>query len=274
MHTRKKALQALLQERRALIDPTTHGLTRPTGSGRRAPGLSQQQVDILTSRAIGTYHRLESGIYKHPPSDLLQAVAQLLSLTEQEWVALYRYARAEDPPAPLYPQSGHQVPGVWQTAVDGITHMAYVTDASWGLLACNSQFAELFPQAEAPDNTMRWMLWDGREHLTDWATDWAPFVLPQLRAALAARPDDPTLQAIERDVHADPELNALYTHGSTGYIHPDGDERPIRHAVLGDGWVTMCAAQPMAAPGARLVILVFHPGPERAHARTPMLRAR
>ena len=41
----------------------------------------------------------------------------------------------------------------------------------------------------------------------------------------------------------------------------------------GPGWVTMCAAQPMAAPGARLIILVFHPGEKRRHTRMPMLRA-
>ena len=269
----KQALKQLLKERRALISPEAHGLPRPTGQGRRAPGLSQHQVDQLLNRAIGTYRRLESGKYPNPPADLLRAVARLFGLNEQEWISLCRYALGQDPPGPLNPASGKEVPGVWQEALDGIQHPAYVSDASWDLLACNQLFLDLFDDGKAPSNTMRWMLFDGRHQLTDWETAWAPLILPQLRAALAQRPDDHTLVAIEHDVLTDPVTAAIYQSNGGGYIHPDGDERPIHHATLGPGWVTMCAAMPLTAPGSRLIILIYHPGQRRAHARTPVLRA-
>ncbi|MFJ4923773.1 helix-turn-helix domain-containing protein [Streptomyces sp. NPDC088725] len=270
----KKALRTLLRERRALIDPESHGLSRPTGQGRRAPGLSQQQVDQLLNRAIHTYHRLEAGTYPNPPVDLLRDVAQLFALNEQEWVSLCRYARAQDPPGPLHTSSGKAVPGAWQEAVDGITHMAYITDASWDLLTCNEAFADLFPAGQVPANIMRWMLLEeeARKTLTDWENAWAPPVMPQLRSALASRPDDLTLRQIENEIYADPVGAPLYEAGGAS-IHPDGDERPILHHRHGAGWVTMCAAQPLTAPGARLIILVFHAGASRAHARTAMLRA-
>ncbi|KIF77858.1 hypothetical protein QR77_36580 [Streptomyces sp. 150FB] len=270
----KKALRTLLRERRALIDPESHGLSRPTGQGRRAPGLSQQQVDQLLNRAIHTYHRLEAGTYPNPPVDLLRDVAELFALNEQEWVSLCRYAREQDPPGPLRTSSGQEVPGVWQEAVDSIGHMAYVTDASWDLLACNQAFADLFPSGRPPSNTMRWMLLDedGRRTLTDWETAWAPLVLPQLSSALASRRDDQVLRQIEKEVLVDPVAGPIYEAGGAS-IHPDGDERPIFHAQHGPGWVTMCAAQPLTAPGSRLIILVFHAGTRRAHTRTPMLRA-
>lgn len=270
----KQALKRLLKERRALISPEAHGFTRTgPGPGRRAPGLSQHQVDQLTNRAIGTYRRLESGHYPNPPVDLLRDVAHLFGLNEQEWISLCRYALGQDPPGPLTQASGKEVPGVWQEALDGICHPAYVSDASWDLLAANRPFYDLFPPGHAPTNTMRWMLFEGRAQLTDWETAWAPLVLPQLRAALAQRPDDDILQAIEKDVLADPVTARIYQTGSGGYIHPDGDERPIHHARLGPGWVTMCAAMPLTAPGSRLIILIYHPGQRRAHARTPVLRA-
>ncbi|MFF1688190.1 MULTISPECIES: helix-turn-helix domain-containing protein [unclassified Streptomyces] len=270
----KTALRALLRERRALIAPESHGFTRPTGQGRRAPGLSQHQVDQLLHRTLGTYHRLESGSYPNPPTGLLHDVAQLFGLNEQEWVLLCRYALRRDPPGPLHPSSGKEVPGVWQEAVDSIGHMAYVTDASWDLLAWNQPFGALFPSSRVPGNTMRWMLLDpdGRKSLTNWHTAWAPLVMPQLRAALASRPRDDTLRQIEKEVLADPEAAPIYESGGAS-IHPDGDERPLMHAVHGPGWVTMCAAQPMTAPGARLIILVFHPGARRSHTRTAMLSA-
>ncbi|MGH4034960.1 helix-turn-helix domain-containing protein [Actinomycetota bacterium Odt1-20B] len=269
----KSALRALLRERRALIAPESHGFTRPTGQGRRARGLSQHQVDQLLHRALGTYHRLESGNYPNPPTGLLRDVARLFGLNEQEWVSLCRYALLQDPPGPLHPTSGKEIPGVWQEAVAGIRHIAYVSDASWDLLAYNEPFAALFPDRAVPSNTMRWMLLDGRGVLTDWHTAWAPLVMPQLRAALAARPEDDVLRQIEKEILADPDAAPIYQAGHDSFPHPDGDERPLLHAEMGPGWVTMCAAQPMTAPGARLIILVFHPGTQRAHLRAPMLRA-
>ncbi|MFB7312936.1 helix-turn-helix transcriptional regulator [Streptomyces sp. NPDC056192] len=270
----KKALRHLLKERRDLIQPEGHGFERSAKQGRRAPGLSQHQVDQLCHRTLGTYRRLESGSYPNPPADLLRDVATLFALNEQEWVSLYRFIGIGDPPGPLTPLSGKEVPGVWQEAVDGMKHPAYVTDASWELLAHNEAFDRLFPHGRVPANTMRWMLLepDGRNTLTDWATAWAPLVLPQLRAALAARPEDETLKQLEKEVLADPECAPIWDAGGA-HIHPDGDERPLLHAQDGPGWVTMCAAQPMTAPGARLIVLVFHPGEKRAHMRTPMLRA-
>jgi hypothetical protein len=267
----KQALKKLLKLRRHRIPPEMHGLTRPTGPGRRTPGLSQLQVDQLTNRAEGTYQRLESGAYPHPPVDLLRDIACLFRFNEQEWISLCRYARGEDPPGPLYDASGHAVPAAWEDAVAGCNHMAYVTDASWNLLTCNSHFHALFDSGRAPANTMRWMLLDGRDQLTDWATSWAPLVMPQLQAALAQRPDDRVLRGIEADVLADPQAQPLYEAGGAS-IHPDGDERPIRHATAGPGWVTMCVAQPLAAPGSRLMILIFRPGPRRNSPRPPMLQ--
>ncbi|MFH8610787.1 helix-turn-helix domain-containing protein [Streptomyces sp. NPDC018029] len=270
----KTALRALLRERRALIAPESHGFARPTGQGRRAPGLSQHQVDQLLHRTFGTYHRLESGNYPNPPTSLLRDVARLFGLNEQEWVSLCRYALLQDPPGPLHLSSGKEVPGVWQEAVDGIGHMAYVTDASWEMLAYNTAFAGMFPNGKVPGNTLRWMLLDphGRETLMNWHTAWAPMVLPQLRAALATRPDDDILRQIEKEILADPELADLYTAGNS-HPHPDGDERPLLHALEGPGWVTMCAAQPLTAPGSRLMILVFHRGTQRTHSRASILRS-
>lgn len=278
MHsTHKAALKTLLEERRSLIDPHQHDRELPPGKGRRAPGLglTQQHVDELCHVATGTYRRLESGTYRNPPIKLLRSVAQLFAMNEQEWTTLCRLAGIGNPPDPLTPRSGKEIPGVWQEAVDGMQHMAYVTDASWDLIAYNKPFARLFPEGHMPWNTMRWMALDpdARRTLTDWHTAWAPLVLPQLRAALTQRPEDETLLRIEEDVLADPSCAPIYRAGG-GHIHPDGDERPIRHAVNGPGWVTMCAAQPMTAPGARLIVLVFHPGERRAHTRTPILRSR
>ncbi|MCQ4206061.1 MmyB family transcriptional regulator [Streptomyces longispororuber] len=270
----KKALRALLRERRALIAPESHGFTRPTGQGRRAPGLSQHQVDQLLHRTLGTYHRLESGNYPNPPTSLLRDIALLFDLNEQEWTSLCRFALHQDPPGPLLASSGKEIPGIWQEAVDGIEHIAYVTDASWDLLTYNTAFAELFPDSHVPSNTMRWMLLDrsARHTLMDWSTAWVPWIIPQLRAAITARPDDEILGGIEREMLTIPEIAAAYDEGGA-VVHPDGHERPLRHALKGPGWASICAAQPMTAPGSRMFIILFRPGADRPGPSRPMLRA-
>lgn len=199
-HTDKSALRTLLTVRRALIDPAGHGFHRSSRRGRRAPGLSQHQVDQLLHRTPGTYRRLESGAWPRPDTGFLRDVAMLFALDEQEWVSLCRYAGIGDPPGPLTPRSGKEVPGVWQEAVDGMTHPAYITDASWELVTYNDEFSRLFPGRRVPTNTLRWMLLEpqGRAMLIDWENSWAPLVVPQLRAALATRPDDEVLRRIER----------------------------------------------------------------------------
>lgn len=273
----EKSLKKFLKERRDQITPESVGLSRFAGSGRRAPGLTQHQVDQLLGQPIRTCYLLESGHNTNPSDDLLRAVARLYRLDEHEWVLLYRYAREEEPPRHLYPETGYQVPAAWQAAVDGIQHMAYVGDAAWNVIAYNKHWASMFPSGVCPENTLRWMCLsdEARTVLTDWEREWAPRVLPQLRGALAAR-RDPTLQQLEADVLADPVAGPLYeAPGVT--LHPDGDERPLNHATHGPGWVTMCSAQPESAQGARLMILVFNkekrlPGPRtplRSPAHTP-----
>lgn len=271
----KVALRFLLRERRALITPEAHGLSRPTRQGRRAPGLSQAQVDQLLHRAPDTYGRLESGRYPNPPVDLLEDVARLLGMNEHDWMALWRYALGQDPPHPLHSRSGEVVPGVWREVLDGISHMAYISDRSWNLLAHNEPFAALFPGRRVPDNVMHWMTVDpaGRDMLVRWETAWAPLVLPQLRAALAADQGDPVLAGIERDVLADPVAARIYE-SAGAYLRPREGERPVRHAERGPGWVTVCGAQPMAAPRARLMILPFRAGERPDAGRMLPLRAR
>ncbi|MEU8469542.1 helix-turn-helix domain-containing protein [Streptomyces sp. NPDC029006] len=269
----KQALKQLLNTSRARIAPETHGLTRPTGPGRRTPGLSQHQIDQILNWSIGTYRHLEAGHNDNPTFDLLRGIARLFGYNEQEWTTLCRLARGESPPGPLYDTAGNAVPSAWDDVVKAVASPAYVTDASWNLLTCNAQFHALFDGGQAPANTMRWMLLDGRDQLTDWENAWAPFVMPQLDHALSLRPDDQVLSRIRDEVLADPVARSIYTAGGTS-IHPDGDERPIRHAVEKQGWVTMCVAEPLAAPGSRFMVLIFRPGERRTTARPPMLEAR
>lgn len=273
----RDALNGLLESRRALIDPVTFGLERPQRQGRRAAGLgvSQEQLDQIAGYAPRTYNRLVNGKIIDPSYPLLRAYANALRLTEQEWVAMCRYARGDDRDRALNPRSGKKVPGMWADAVEGFRHMAYITDQSYNLLAHNEPFADLFANRQPPPNMMEWILLSeaARTTLTDWPTVWAPYVLPQLRGARAILPDDCILAAIEQAVIADPACGPMYEERTTAQVHPDGQERPLLHPLLGPGWANICAAEPLSSPNARLMIVMFYPGAGPSHVRRPHLHA-
>ncbi|MFJ5829094.1 helix-turn-helix domain-containing protein [Streptomyces sp. NPDC093089] len=62
----------MLQERRAALDPVTAGFpARGSGPGRKAVGLSQEQMDELLVRTHGTCNRFENGRLAHPGGEMI-----------------------------------------------------------------------------------------------------------------------------------------------------------------------------------------------------------
>jgi len=84
--------------------------------------------------------------------------------------------------------------------------------------------------------------------------------LAQLKSAVLAHPENEDLRGLEAQALADPVTRPIYTHPELEYVHPDSDTRPLHHAELGPGMVTMCAAEPFSLPGGRLMIIPFVPG--------------
>lgn len=271
----KAALTAFLRDRRDSLKPGDYGFDCEPRRGRRVPGLSQEQVASLLGRPLLAYQRLESGNYPNPPVDLLEAVARLYGLSEEQWKALNYFARGAEPPSPLHAHSSLELPGGWQDAVECYTSMAYLTDHRWNVLVSNKAWSAMFPRRQTPANTMRWMLCEpeARTVLTDWDTAWAPRVAPQLRAARAALPYDDVLADLEDEVLSDPDAGPIYEAVGDVQVHPDGAERPLWHAEQGPGWVSLYAAAPMSAPHARLMMMTFHPGDKPRNFHRPPLRA-
>ncbi|WP_051716754.1 helix-turn-helix domain-containing protein [Streptomyces sp. NRRL F-5727] len=261
----RRSLKRVLQERRAAIDPTSRGFPRRSpGPGRRAAGLSQEQMDDLLLRSRGTYNRFENGRLPRPSGDFLAAVAKILGLSEQEWTFLWRLTRKENPPRTLHSGSGMSVAGMWQQIVDRIDGaVAYVSDAEYTVIAHNAEFRRLFPPGRAPLNVMRYLLLDVRartETLTDWETRWAPAMVPHFKQSVEARPDSLLLASLERAVLADPLVGPLYrASASVPVAYADGSELPIHHAVHGPGVLTTCLAEPVSAPGARVNLSFYTP---------------
>jgi hypothetical protein len=270
----REALQTLLSRARARVDPTELGLApRNDPRGRKVAGLTHEHMTRLLGWPEHKYGYVERGKLANIGADVLAPVARILHLSDHEWEALVLYATGVPPAFRLDPELGTAVPRPWQRVLASTGEMAYVNDVAWDVVAYNAAFTRLFPRRDVPDNTMRWMLLDPEARgvtLAQWETAWLPLLVPQVRAAVAGNPHNRTLAQLQADAKRDPVVAPYFEKPTAEYIQPRADgARPILHAELGPGWVTMCAAGPFGVPGGRLMFVLFDEG-ERPLVEPPL----
>ncbi|WP_079064069.1 helix-turn-helix domain-containing protein [Streptomyces sp. NRRL F-4489] len=260
----REELRRLLRTKRRATWPQDIGL-----APREEPGVYQHEVAACIHHSVQTYRRLEQGQLPHPALDLLAAVARLLNMSEVEWADLCRLALDCDPPHPIRPHSGLEVPAAWAEFIEAIPHPAWTSDQCWTVLSYNTAWANVFRSGKPPRNHLRWGLLDpdARENtLLGWERYWAPNLLLELRAAREALRDDPVLLEIDHAVREDPTVGPMYAALPRAYTETDGDCRPLRHHLLGDIWVTLLSACPTQSPRARvggLLLSKHRPRPQR-----------
>lgn len=270
----REALQTLLSRARARVDPAELGLApRSDPRGRKVAGLTHEHMTRLLGWPEHKYGYVERGKLANIGADVLAPIARILHLSDHEWEALVLYATGLPPAFRLDPELGTAVPRPWQRVLASTSEMAYVNDVAWDIVAYNAAFTRLFPRGEVPRNTMRWMLLDPEARsvtLAQWETAWLPLLVPQVRAAVAGNPHNRTLAKLQADAKRDPVVAPYFEKPTAEYIQPRADgARPVLHAELGPGWVTMCAAGPFGVPGGRLMFVLFDRG-DRPPVEPPM----
>lgn len=93
-------LGEFLRSRRALLRPKDAGLPTYGGTRRRVPGLRREELAQLAGVSAGYYTRLEQGQSPNASDSVLDAVARVLRLDEDERAHLYSLAR----PRPRLPR--------------------------------------------------------------------------------------------------------------------------------------------------------------------------
>jgi transcriptional regulator with XRE-family HTH domain len=270
-------LTALLRYRRAQVDPVDAGLPRRGGRGRRAVGLSQAQVAQLLFRTERWYGQFERGGVDAPPPELLEDVARVLRMNEQERAALYLYALGQEPPdrSAGGPEDGtaHDAGGVlpWEGLLDDVSpHPVAVTDVAWTVVAHNRGFAAFHralgggrAAGATPHgfNLLHWQLLceEARDRqLLDWESGWARSAAARLRYSLARHPNNRRLRRIEQEVLADPRAEAVYR----DCAHTFETERRL-HPVRLDGWgsgrLAVLSMRPYGGSRTWLNIMVLEP---------------
>lgn len=260
------ALRTFLVQARARTDASQFPQLRAQVAqrdprGRRRAGLTQAHMDTLLGRTTGTYGDLERGAAVRP--GLLKDTARILQLTHDEWRTVWAWAFSTEPSEALAKPPGLLLGDRWQAVLDSMTSMASICDAEGQILAYNEPFRALFGPRPVPANWLRWTTVDptAREVLIDWPTHWAPASFARFRTALALHNESQHLNELLQEILADEETARLYeTAGSTTSMASQAAaRRPVRHSTWGDGWVTLCTANPTDTPGTRLYIAPFTP---------------
>ena len=264
----RRELAQFLRSRRARLVPEDVGL--PFGPRRRTPGLRREEIAVLAGLSPTWYIYLEQGRDIRPSPEVLDSLARVLRLDEDERRYLHLLAYGQPP----RPQSGGPevlAHGALQEVVRTIGEQpqpVVAVNAYADVLAWNRAAADWyvdFDQLPARDrNLLFWVFTaaEARERMLDWEPE-ARDMLARFRLAAARRPGDSRWSELAttlrrssrefRDWWSEHEVRE--EHSSVRRMRmADGSVCAVRLVVLGmvDGFHSVLVHVPIAAEAARL----------------------
>ncbi|MEV4131638.1 helix-turn-helix transcriptional regulator [Dactylosporangium sp. NPDC049742] len=147
------SLGEFLRNRRGRVSPAEAGL--PAGTGRRqTPGLRREELAALAGVSVDYYTRLERGRDTNPGRSVLDALASVLRLDDDERAHLHRLAG----PADDVKESGKEVrPALLELLETVRPTPAYVLTQTSDLLAANEEGGSLLPGLTVPGNLVTYV---------------------------------------------------------------------------------------------------------------------
>ncbi|MEE1756243.1 helix-turn-helix transcriptional regulator [Streptomyces sp. SP18CS02] len=239
-------LSEFLRSRRARLKPEDVGLPE-FGRRRRVPGLRREELSQLAGVSVAYYTRLEQGNGQNVSSEVLDAIARALRLTDAEHAHLTHLAKPtkkKKRTSPLRPQTVRPALQHLLDAMDGVP--AYLVGRRLDIIGWNRMARVLLGDFEAMPPGERNMAWQvflspgARDLYVDWETK-ATDVVSLLRLYAGCSADDPRLSALvgELSVHS-PEFRSLWAahtvqdkgHGAKRLHHPLVGEMSLTYETL------------------------------------------
>lgn len=256
---RAAELGAFLRSRRARVDPIARGFP---ANRRRKPGLRREELATLAGVTVSWLTKLEQGQAHAVSSDVLEALARALDLTDTERLHLFALAgyRIEE-----RSHGDAHVTAVLCALLEQLEpNPAYLLDRCWNIVAWNDAESRLFPRlrtlAGATPNLLELVFLDEdlNELMADHDVEQVRLV-SQFRSHCAEWPDDPDIDRLvdtlrtssaafaqlweARDVAPFVSTRRAFDHPRVGRLEFDHH----RLAVLGQ-------------PGMQLVVYTAAPG--------------
>jgi transcriptional regulator with XRE-family HTH domain len=191
----RQELANFLRTRRERISPADIGL--PTSRRRRTRGLRREEVAVLAGLSPTWYTYLEQARDIHPSPEVLDSLARVLSLSEDERRYLHQLAVGHVPVAAsdeVPPSETSMVTALVRHAGQG-PYPVYAINHAGDMIAWNEAATLWYTDWSARDGLDRNMLWwlmmsdEARERFVDWAED-ARNITARARSMLARYPRD------------------------------------------------------------------------------------
>ncbi len=252
----RRQLGEFLRNRRERIEPADVGL--PPGLRRRTRGLRREEVAVLSGLSPTWYTYLEQGRDINPSSQVLDSLAQVLKLSDDERQYLHSLVTPHEPPTPS-PDAAAAIIAQFVHLADASPYPVYGINLYSELLAWNPAVADYYTDfgalPAARRNMLRWMLEapEARERLVDWEED-TRAVVARLRAMSADHDGDQRLMTMIGELKLTSakfsewwDDHDVLGHGGQlrRFNHPEHGERTLR---------LMIAHSPDFEPA----IVVFH----------------
>jgi transcriptional regulator with XRE-family HTH domain len=196
----RQELARFLRSRRARVTPEQVGF--PAGAHRRTKGLRREEVAVLAGLSPTWYTYLEQGRDIRPSIQVLDSLARVLDLSEDE--RRYMHTLAHGQVVNPQPLEAEEARGGTMRRVVGLMgdnlYPVYATDVYCDLIAWNDAAAEWYDDwgAWPPEhrNMLRWLLVSptARERLPDWESDTRD-IIARWRSEAARWPHDARMKA-------------------------------------------------------------------------------
>jgi transcriptional regulator with XRE-family HTH domain len=211
---RRAGLADFLKTRRARLRPEQFDL--PTFQRRRTRGLRREELAQLVGVGVSWYTWLEQGRDIQVSNQVLERLADILRLNEEERRHLFVLARG---PVALPDEQGSEKPGqyaIYQAVLDGFIYPARLLDRRLNIVAWNECAHRIFGYDTCRTEREYNVVWSmfmnpvQREIHVNWERD-ARSCLASLRTASDQYPDNIWLTKLAADLQqASPEFRAWW----------------------------------------------------------------
>lgn len=240
----------------------------PVGSRRRASGLRREELAGLAGISPDYLTRLEQGRATAPSTQVVEALATALRLSDAERELLYRLAGHVAPGLGVVPA---RITASVQRLLDRLTHTPVaVFDATWTLLVANGPYDALMGDTSTWHGLERNAIWrnlvgpgPGAVHTAEERAVLQANQVADLRLTAARYPADRTLRKLIAELAArSPRFSELWE-SDPAAPHTTSKRKTIEHPTVGR--ITLdCDVLLVATDDVRIMMYTAEPGTEDA----------
>ena len=247
--------------------PDTAGV--PVGGRRRAAGLRREELAGLAGISVDYLTRLEQGRATSPSSQVVEALARALQLSDTERELLFRLAGQAAPGRDVVP--ARITPSV-QRLLDRLSHTPVaVHDAAWNLIVANQPYDALMGHTTSWHGIERNGVWrnlagpgNRTVHTPEEQARFESLLVADLRMTAARYPADRELKRLIAELTShSPRFAELWESGQVGSPQDQSRHKIIDHPDV--GLIALdCDTLIVAGDDLRITVYTAEPGTEDA----------